>query len=78
MKIEVTPKENAALVVAIQERQVDVYYHEKKFKDTAHRYLWADSESYAKRIFGRAYSLDEIQRRTRNCYPGYVVNLVRF
>ena len=71
-------KEIAALVLAVQERRVNVYYHERKFKDTTHRYLWTDSESYAKRIFGRAYSLEEIQRRASNCYPGYVVNLVRF
>ena len=71
-------KEIAALVAALQERQVDVYYREKKFKDTSHRYLWADSESYAKRIFGRARSLDEIQRRARERYPGCVVNLIRF
>lgn len=76
MDIKATPEEIAALVVAIQERRVDVYYCEKNFKDTAHRYLWANSESYAKQIFGRAYSLDEIKRRARNFYPGCVVNLV--
>ncbi len=72
------PKEIAALVVALQERRVDVYFRKKNFKDTSHRYLWADRESYQMRIFGRAHSLGEIQRKTQKNYPGYVVNLVRF
>lgn len=51
-----------------QETEVEIYV-QKSMSHGKNGFIWAFKESYEKKVFGWAASLDEVERRARKMFP---------